>query len=140
MAPARYTLMDEYCRHIVHENGIHELILLSGTKQGVDCYMEKIGALFLSMPREKTLRYILNGTEAPLPPIQYFVNESNRFEREHKYIGNGRLAILYRKDPFWSVASRVVTMLNVFYHGRLKLQIFEGKERKTAIEWLLRDD
>lgn len=140
MATARYTLMEEHCRHIAHENGTHELILLSGTKQAVDCYIEKIGALFLTMPHEQTLRYILNGTEAPLPPIQYFVNESNRFEREHKFVANGRLAILYRKDPFWSVASRIVAMLNVFYRGRLKLQMFEGGERELAIEWLLRDD
>jgi hypothetical protein len=130
----------EHCRLISHANGIHELILLSGTKEGVDCYMAKIGTLFHATPIEQTLRYILNGTEAPLPPIQYFVNESNRFERENRHIAGGRLAILYRKDFFWSVASRIVTMLNVFYRGRLKLMLFEGKDRDSAIAWLLRDD
>jgi hypothetical protein len=130
----------EHCRLISHSNGIHELILLSGTKEGVDCYMAKIGALFHAMPTDQTLRYMLNGLESPLPPIQYFVNESNRFERENKYIGSGRLAILYRRDFFWTVASRIVTMLNVFYRGRLKLMLFEGADRDTAIAWLLRDD
>jgi hypothetical protein len=130
----------ELCRLINHPNGIHELILLAGTKEAVDCYMQKIGALFHALPQDQTLRYILNGLEAPLPPLQYFVNESNRFERENKHIGNGRLAILYRRDIFWTIASRIVTMLNVFYRGRLKLMLFEGSERETAIEWLLRDD
>ena len=132
--------MEEHCRHIAHENGIHELILLTGTKAAVDCYMQTIGALFLATPQEQTLRYILNGVEAPLPPIQYFVNESNRFERENKLIPTGRLAILYRRDPFWTVVSRIVSMLNMFYRGRLLIMLFEGKDREEAINWLLRDD
>lgn len=132
--------MEELCRLIQHDNRVYELILLSGTKEGVDCYMEKIGALFHAMPPEQTLRYILNGTESPLPPLQYFVEQSNRFERENKLIGNGRLAILYRRDVFWSIAARIVATLNIFYRGRLKLMLFEGKERDTAMAWLLRDD
>jgi hypothetical protein len=140
MALTGCPLMDEHCRHIAHENGVHELILLTGTKDAVDCYMAKIGKLFLSTPKDQTLRYILNGTEAPLPPIQYFVNESNRFERENKNIPIGRLAILYRRDPFWTVASRIVTMLNMFYRGRLLIMLFEGTDRKEAINWLLRND
>jgi hypothetical protein len=132
--------MDEHCRHIAHEIGIHELILLTGTKEAVDCYTQKIGALFLSTPQDETLRYILNGTEAPLPPIQYFVNESNRFENEHKFTCKGRLAILYRRDPFWTVASRIVTMLNMFYRGRLLIMLFDGNDRQEAINWLLRND
>jgi hypothetical protein len=132
--------MDEHCRHIAHENGIHELIMLTGTKAAVDCYMQKISALFHATPKDQTLRYILNGLETPLPPIQYLVNESNRFDRENKNIPIGRLAILYRRDPFWTVVSRIVSMLNMFYRGRLLIMLFEGKDRQEAINWLLLDN
>lgn len=129
--------MIEHCRLIPHDSGIYELIMLSGTKMAVDCYIDKIGALYQEMPINNTLRYILNASEAPLPPLQYFINRSNQYQREHPSIGKGRLAILYKQDIFVAVVARIIRMLNTLYRGALVMEMFEIKDRENAIAWLL---
>ncbi len=44
--------MIEPCKYIEHENGIHEIILLTATKDTVDCYVSIVGDLFLNKPEE----------------------------------------------------------------------------------------
>lgn len=133
--------MIEHCKYIEHDNGIHEIILLTATREAVDCWVSIVGPLFLNKPEEETLRYILNGTQCPdLPPIRYFIQQSNDYERQHPGIGPGRLVVLYPRNGFWTVVSSVVNMLNLLYQGRLVMRMFEEGQREQAIEWLLGDD
>jgi hypothetical protein len=129
------------CEHIHHNNGIHEIKLYRGTRQGVDCYVEIVGALFHEKPEKETLRYILNASECDqLPPIKYFVDQSNAYQQAHPYIGPGRLVVMYKRNTFWSIVSRIVNMLNILYRGTLVLKMFEVHERDEAIQWLLLDN
>ncbi len=131
-------MIDKLCEHIEHENGIHEIMLYRGTRQGVDCYIEQVGALFDRLSSEDTLRYILNATVCDqLPPINYFVNRSNTYQQEHSELGQGRLVILYNRTPFWTVISSIINMLNIRYRGALVMKMIEGSKREQAIEWLL---
>ena len=91
-------MTDKLCEYIEHENGIHEIMLYRGTRQGVDCYIETVGALFDQLSSEDTLRYILNATVCDqLPPLNYFVNRSNAYQRAHPEPGEG--AISYPVSP-----------------------------------------
>lgn len=133
--------MIEHCKYIKHDNGIHEIILLSATRDAVDCYTSIVGPLFLNKPEDETLRYILNATECKnLPPLRYFVQRSNDYKKEHPEIGPGRLAVLYQRNGFWLMVSSIINMLNTLYTSELVLCMFEASEREQAIEWLLRDD
>jgi hypothetical protein len=133
--------MIEHCKHIKHDNGIHEIILLTATNDVVDCYMAIVGPLFLNKPEDETLRYILNATQCKdLPPLRYFIQQSNDYKKQHPQIGPGRLAILYQHNGFWMIVSNVANMLNLVYKGDLILRMFEETEREQAIEWLLSDN
>jgi|GEM_PF-5326672 len=134
-------MSEKRCEHIQHDNGIHEVILYSGTRQGVDCYVEIVGALFHQKPDDETLRYILNASQVDrLPPIKYFVEQSDAYQRKHPYIGPGRLAVIYTRTPFWSIVSRIVNMLNTLYRGKLVLKMYDIRDYDAAIAWLLLDD
>jgi hypothetical protein len=92
-------------------------------------------------PQRNKLRYILNATDCDqLPPLKYFVDQSNAYQQAHPYIGPGRLVILYRRNTFWSIVSRIVNMLNILYRGELVLHMFEEHERDNAIKWLVADN
>ena len=133
-------MADKLCKHIERDNGIHEIMLYRGTRQGVDCYIEIVGTLFDQLSSEDTLRYILNATVCDqLPPLNYFVNRSNTYQRQHPELGKGRLVILYNRTAFWAVVSRVINMLNIRYRGALIMKMFEASEREQAIKWLLDD-
>ena len=132
--------MLEHCRYIEHENGIHEIILLTASKEAVDCYISIVGPLFLKNPDE-TLRYILNANEYDnLPPLHYFIQQSNAYKKQHWYIRRGRLAVFFTRNALWLMVASVVSMLNTLYRSDLVIRVFEATERKDAIEWLLCDD
>jgi len=133
--------MIEHCKYIQHDNGIHEIILLTATRDAVDCYTSIVGPLFLSKPDDETLRYMLNAAECDgLPPLRYFIQQSSDYKKQHPQIGPGRLAILYYRNGFWLIVSSVINMINALYKTELVLCMFEASEREKAIEWLLRDD
>lgn len=115
-------MSEKRCEHIEHNNGIHEIMLYSGTRQGVDCYIAIVGTLFHQKPADETLCYVLNATQCDqLPPIKYFVDQSNEYQHQHPYIGPGRLALIYTRNSFWLIVSRVVNML---YRGALVVPLY----------------
>lgn len=132
--------MTEHCQYIQHENGIHEIILLTAIKDTVDCYYEIVERLFLNKPDHETLRYILNATQCDLPPLRYFVQQSLAYEKKYPHLGPGRLVVLHPRNAFWWVVSSTVNVVNLVQKGTLEVHLFGEMQREQAIEWLLQDD
>lgn len=137
--------MAEHIEHILHDNGIHEILFLDANRQAVDAYMSQMELLVterLESDSPEQLNILINLTQThDLPPFSYLTKKVRHMLHEHLQ-DRGRLhlrnAILARHD-----AMMVMSLFESFMKLLpidMEMKIFEANQRENAIHWILADE
>ena len=137
--------MSETVEHIVHENGINEIILHKDDRQVVDDYMAIIETLLIEeieREEDQPVRILVDLTKTlNVPPFAYITTKGRKILSKHykdrdKIHVRGILLAKHDEMTIVSLAEALFKLLPV----DAKMKPFEGRHRVQAIEWLLADD
>ena len=126
--------IDELCEHIVHENGIHELILREHGTRGADAYLEQIELLYQAWANLDDPLLVLLNPEGGSLPISYTMQRGK--ELSARYPGRREVYTATLTDN--TMEARIVdTLLRVMNFAGIQVRFFEDRRRADAINWLL---
>ncbi len=129
------TDIDAQCEHVLHENGIHELILKEFGIRGTDAYFLQLERLYQNWTNlDEPLRIMLNSAGGSLP-ISYAMQRGK--ELSAKYPKLGRIYTATLTDNAME-AHIVDTFLRLVHFKGTQVRFFENRDRDQAIEWLLK--
>ncbi len=126
--------LEARCEHILHENGIHELILHENGTRGADAYLEQLEHLYQAWANlDEPLLMIVNANGGSLP-ISYAMQRGK--ELSARYPARGEIYSATLTDN--TMEARIVdTFLRVMRFSGVQVRFFEDRHRADAIKWLL---
>ncbi len=126
--------IDVPCEHILHENGIHELILREHGMRGADAYLEQLEQLYQTWTNlEEPLLVIFNPDGGSLP-ISYTIQRGKELSDRYPSRGEVYTATLTTN----TMEARIVdTFLRAIRFTGVQVRFFEDRHRAEAINWLL---
>jgi hypothetical protein len=125
----------EACSYILHDNGIHEFILMEATRRGVDQLVELINQLYDKTTPDETVYEIIE-FRGGMPPISYAVQRAREQLARYPKMPKLRAVILYDTDLFISF---IIPLANVIFSrvNNLNVKYYPKSNREAAIAWLL---
>lgn len=119
------------CLHHVHENGIHEFVMLEFSRAGVDAFAEKIQAMNAMLPPGTSAPVLVDSSQGT-QPVNYMFTRMRELNRTApKPAKRSRVALLHKPGI---IATIVDGMMGVF--PQVRVRIFRPEDRETAIRWL----
>lgn len=137
--------MSDNIEHIIHENGINEIILHADDREVVDAYMGVVEGLVtaaIESEDSSTIHLLVNLTQTRnAPPFSYITKKGRNLLHEHfkdRKKFQLRSVLLARQDEMTivSLAESFFRLLPV----DAKMKAFESHQRDNAIAWLLSDE
>jgi hypothetical protein len=129
------TSAKESCTYHLHENGIHEMVLMEPTRQGVDQLVDHLDRLYSMTPPDQLLREVIYFC-GNLPPISYAMQRARQHVAMHPKLPRIRAAILYDNSLFISMFKPLANLLFSRVNN-LNFRYYTSSEYTKAIEWLL---
>jgi hypothetical protein len=127
--------MSEYlqtrCDYQVHENGIHEFVMLEFSRAGVDAFGEKLHVMNATLPPGTNAPVLVDSSRGT-QPIRYMFNQMRELNRTApKASARSRVALIHKPGV---IATMVDGMMGIF--PQVRVRIFSPEERDTALRWL----
>ncbi len=126
--------IDEFCKHISHENGIHELILHEHGTHGADAYLDQLEQLYQAWSNPDEPLLILLNPQGGSLPISYTMRQGR--ELSARYPNRGEVYSATLTDNV--MEARIVdTFLRTMNFRGIHVRFFDDRFRDQAIDWLL---
>lgn len=132
--------MSSLVEHVVHENGIHEIIFHDSSRAAVDAYMDLLESIaFEHVEAGKTVLALVNFTQVhTIPPIAYLTKKGRGLIHEHlgdrdKLHLRGAMLAPSEMQITLSLAQTFINLLPIDF----TMQTFLPEQRSAAIDWIL---
>lgn len=129
----------ENCQHRQLENGIHELTLMTPSRQTVDDWMRALYTIFEQTPPAIPIFTLVDVTSGMQPlayvsfQMQLFVKRYRNDER-----AQGKMALIYKDNFLTRLVDAAIVQTAGRDRGRVRL--FSYDQRSAAEAWLLSKD
>jgi hypothetical protein len=128
----------EVCSYTLHDNGIHEFVLLEPSKRGVDELVGRINQLYDSTPSNEKLRELIQ-FRGGMPPISYAMQRAREQMARYPSLPSLRVVIMYDTNLFISF---IMPLANILFSraDKINMKYMPTNKRDAAFEWLLQND
>lgn len=122
----------DLCEYVVHENGIHEFIMLDFSRAGVDAFAEKINLMTATALPSSVSAPLLIDSSRGTQPLNYLVKRMREIQQAYPQPDErGKIAMLHQPNIMVAIVNG---MAQVF--PKVQVRFFRPDEREQAVRWL----
>ena len=123
---------DETCIYRLHEEGFHYIVLLDGSTQTFDKFLNTLAYLYGITPEGEMLNIMLDLRQSGFPPLQYAFQTAQTFFARHRNRPVTRFAFVHGPSTLAALAKSFFGLLRLRDEGRF----FPMEESEQAMMWL----
>jgi hypothetical protein len=122
----------EKCEHILHSNGLHEVILKEFGMSGADAFLSQIERMYQGRTATDAPLLLIMNSPGSLP-ISYSLQRGKELMTKYPDVGSLRVAVL--SDSLFET-HLVDSFMRLMRFPGIKMRFFAAAKRSDAEKWL----